>query len=476
MTATKRPLRAVILAAGQGKRMKSRTPKVLHDVLGLTILSRVINAVYALGVEHVHVVVGHESEQLKEFLAKHHSTNISEDFVSVSPITTHLQEPQLGTGHALMQVAPYLKDFKGDLLVTVGDAPLLTGETLAPLLETHIKDDATVTILSTIVPNSKNYGRVLRDDQCRVRGIVEDKDATDEEKKVNEINSAIYCFKWPDIEEGLKGLKNDNKQGEYYLPDLAAWAVSKGQVLSASVAEDYREVAGINSRLELAEAIKDLRDLTAEKLALESGVTIVDPQSTWISPEVTIGQDSVVLPGTHLMGKIKIGSNCTIGPNTIMKGNVVIGDKCSVVSSMVVDSVLGDNCKVGPFCHIREGNTVGNDVKLGNFVELKKSNIGNKTNVGHLSYIGDTTLGSNANIGAGTITANYDHLTKKKHKTSIGDGASTGSNAVLVAPVNIGDKAVIGAGSVVTKDVPASALAVARSHQKNIEGWSDRER
>lgn len=466
----------MILAAGQGKRMKSRKPKVLHDVLGLSILSRVIKAVMALGVEHVHIVVGHESEQIKDYLEKHHSTAITEDFKSISPITTHLQEPQLGTGHALMQVAPYLKDFNGDLLVTVGDAPLLTGETLAPLLETHVKDNATVTILSTIVPDSKNYGRVLRDENCRVRGIVEDKDASEEEKKVNEINSAIYCFKWPDIEEGLKGLKNDNKQGEYYLPDLAAWAVSKGLVLSASVAEDYREVAGINSRIELAEAIKDLRDLTAEKLALESGVTIVDPASTWISPEVTVGQDSTILPGTHLMGNIKIGSNCVIGPNTVMKGNVVIGDRTSVVLSMVQDSNIGEDCKVGPFCHVREGNTVGNNVKLGNFVEIKKSNIGNKTNVGHLSYIGDTTLGSNANIGAGTITANYDHLTKKKHKTAIGDGASTGSNSVLVAPVSIGDKAVVGAGSVVTKDVPSSALAVARSQQKNIDGWADRER
>lgn len=476
MTASNRPLRAVILAAGQGKRMKSRKPKVLHDVLGLSILSRVINAVMALGVEHVHIVVGHESEQIEKYIEEHHSTKITADFTNISPITTHLQQPQLGTGHALMQVAPYLKDFKGDLLVTVGDAPLLTGETLAPLLETHIKDNATVTVLSTIVPDSKNYGRVLRDDQCRVRAIVEDKDATEEEKKVNEINSAIYCFKWPDIEEGLKGLKNDNKQGEYYLPDLAVWAVSKGLVLSASVAKDYREVAGLNSRTELAEAIRHLRDLTNEKLALESGVTIVDPQSTWIAPEVTIGQDSIVLPGTHIMGHVKIGSNCTIGPNSIVKGNVVIGDNTSVVSSMVADSTIGENCKVGPFCHVREGNTVGDNVKLGNFVEIKKSTIGNKTNVGHLSYIGDTTLGSNANIGAGTITANYDHLTKKKHKTAIGDGASTGSNSVLVAPVNVGDRAVVGAGSVITKDVPGSALAVARAQQRNIEGWSDRER
>ncbi len=465
MTEKQRPLRAVILAAGQGKRMKSSKPKVLHDVLGRTILSRVIDAVSALGTEHLHIVVGHEAEQIKEFIAKHHS-NLN--------ISTHLQSPQLGTGHALMQVAPELKNFKGDLIVTVGDAPLLTGETLQPLLETHRNDDAVVTILSTIVPDSKNYGRVLRDSKNNVTGIVEDKDANDEQRKVKEINSAIYCFKWPDIEPGLAGLKNENKQGEYYLPDLAEWAVSKGLKLSASVAEDHREVAGINSRLELAEAIRHLRDLTIEKLALESGVTVVDPQSTWIAPEASIGQETVVLPGTHIMGNVKIGSNCTIGPNAVIRGEVELGANSSVVFSVVIDSKLGEGCKVGPFSHIREGNTVGSEVRVGNFVELKKCTIGNNTNVSHLSYVGDTTLGSKANIGAGTITANYDHLKKLKHKTVIGDGASTGSNSVLVAPVTVGERAVIAAGSVVTKDVPSSALAVSRARQTNIEGWSDR--
>jgi len=474
MVANQRPMRAVILAAGQGKRMKSGMPKVLHDVMGLSILSRVINAVLALGVEHVHVVVGHEAEQIEEHIAKHYNTEITPDFKTISPITTHLQKPQLGTGHALMQVAPYLKDFHGDLLVTVGDAPLLTHDTLAPLVEAHRKDDSTVTIFSAMVPDSKNYGRVIRDDKCMVQKIVEDKDATEAEKKVNEINTAIYCFKWPEIENGLNNLKNDNKQEEYYLTDLAGWAVASGHKLSAHVARDYREVAGINSRLELAETIKDLRDLTVERLALESGVTIVDPQSTWIAPEVSIGQDSVVLPGTHLMGNVKIGSQCVIGPNAVIKGDVVIGNKSSVVMSMVVDSKLGDGCKIGPFAHVREGNNVGNEVRVGNFVELKKCEIGNKTNVSHLSYVGDTTLGSNANIGAGTITANYDHMTKKKSKTVIGDGVATGSNSVLVAPVKVGDRAVVAAGSVVTKDVPSKALAVARQRQTNIDGWTDR--
>lgn len=457
----------MILAAGKGKRMKSDTPKVLHDVLGLTILSRIINATKSLGAEHLHIVVGHEAEQIRQYIQKNHGDG---------KVTTHLQEPQLGTGHALMQVVPDLKNFHGDLIVTVGDAPLLSASTFSSLLEKHVSDDAVVTILSAVVEDSKNYGRVLRDARGSVRGIVEDKDATEEEKKVNEINTAIYCFKWPEIEPGLAGLKNDNKQGEYYLPDLAAWAVDQGKKLSASIARDYREVAGINSRVELAEAIRHMRDLTVEKLALESGVTVVDPASVWISPEVEIGQDSVVLPGTHLMGNVRIGSRCTIGPNAVIKGKVVIGDDSAVVLSVVLDSVLGNGCKIGPFSHIREGNDIGNEVRVGNFVELKKTSVGNDTNVSHLSYVGDTTLGSKANIGAGTITANYDHITKQKHKTVIGDGASTGSNSVLVAPVTVGDEAVVAAGSVVTKDVPAGALAVSRARQENKEGWTDRKR
>lgn len=465
MAENARPLRAVILAAGQGKRMKSSLPKVLHDVLGLSILSRVIKAVNALGAEHIHVVVGHESSQIEEFLQKNHAD---------LRCSTHLQQPQLGTGHALMQVVPDLKDFKGDLLVTVGDAPLLTATTLGELHKSHLRDQAVVTVLGAHVEDPKNYGRVIRDSRGNVRGIVEDKDASPEEKKVREINTAIYCFQWPEIAEGLSSLKNDNKQGEYYLTDLVGWAVQNGSRLSACAADDYREVAGINSRVELAEAIRHLRDLTVQSLSLDSGVTIVDPAATWISPEVTIGSDTVVLPGCYITGNVKIGRNCTIGPNSIIKGNVTLGDDCSVVLSVVLDSVLGNGCKIGPFSHVREGNSVSDGVRVGNFVELKKSNIGCNTNVSHLSYVGDTTIGSKANIGAGTITANYDHITKKKEKTVIGDGASTGSNSVLVAPVTIGDQAVVAAGTVITKDVPPGALGVGRAKQENKSGWADR--
>ncbi|MCA9800753.1 MAG: bifunctional UDP-N-acetylglucosamine diphosphorylase/glucosamine-1-phosphate N-acetyltransferase GlmU [Cyanobacteria bacterium HKST-UBA02] len=459
------PVRAVILAAGQGKRMKSSKPKVLHEVLGSTIIERLIASVGTAGVEHAHLVIGHGAEQVESYL---------ESRKPDLPYSTHLQEPQLGTGHALMQVVPALSGFKGCLFVTVGDEPLLRTETIEELCRQHKESGSVVTVLSTIVPDAKNYGRIVRDGAGNVVKIVEDREACDAEKAIHEINSAIYCFSWPEIEEGLTGLKNDNNQKEYYLTDLVFWAREKGLKLSAMIAEDYREVAGINSRLELSEVWRHLRDRTNTRLALESGVTIVDPASTWIAPEVRIGQDSVVYPNTTITGDVEIGPDCVIGPGAVIRGKVRIGGGSSVIQSVVLDSVLGANCKVGPFAHVREGNDVGDGVRVGNFVELKKCTIGNKTNVSHLSYVGDTKIGSHANIGAGTITANYDHLTKTKSSTVIGDGASTGSNSVIVAPVEIGDEAVVAAGSVVTRPVPSGALAVGRARQENKLGWSDR--
>lgn len=465
MSEQAKPLRAVVLAAGQGKRMKSERAKVLHDVLGRSILHRVIGAAEGLGVQHVHIVAGHAANQIDDFLENHPPQ---------SAYTTHLQEPQLGTGHALMQVTPSLGGFKGTLVVCVGDAPLLTTDTLAKLVATHEREAAVVTVLTTDVEDPKNYGRIIRDKSGAVTGIVEDKDASEEQRKITEINTAIYALSWPEIDEGLKGLRNENAQGEFYLTDLVGWASGKGIKLAASKASDWKEVAGVNSRIELAEVVRHLRDRTADKLALDSGVTIVDPMSTWIAPEATIGKDTVILPGTHIMGDVTIGSDCVIGPNTVIKGTAKIGNACHVMLSVVLNSSIGDGCKVGPFAHIREGNYVSNEVRVGNFVELKNSNIGNHTNVSHLSYVGDTTIGNNANVGAGTITANYDHITKKKCKTVIGDGASTGSNSVLVAPVTIEEGAVVGAGSVITKDIPAYSLGVTRSPQKTVEGWANR--
>lgn len=466
MDGTKKAARAVLLAAGQGKRMKSGKPKVLHEVLGKPILGRLLDAVAALDVEHVHIVVGHEAEQIKQFLLKC-PPQIS--------YTLHLQEPQRGTGDALRHVVKDLDGYDGTLLVSVADTPLLQGTTLKSLLDGHRAQGATVTLLTTIVEDPKNYGRIIRDENGQVLSIIEHKDATESQRKICEINPAIYCFEWPAIRPGLDGLTNNNAQGEYYLTDIIGWASKQKLPTAAVVAHDWREVAGINSRLELSEANRLLRDIAINRLS-DEGVTFVDIDGTWISPDVKIGRDSVVLPGCYLTGDIEIGSGCVIGPHTVMNGTVRVGDNCSISQSLVANSKIGNSCKIGPFAHLRDGNVISDVVRVGNFVELKKSNIGDHTNVSHLSYVGDADLGSRANIGAGTITANYDHITKTKSRTVVQDDASTGSNSVLVAPITIGEGAVVAAGSVATKDVPAGALAVGRARQEIKDGWAANKR
>lgn len=466
MDGRKKAARAVLLAAGQGKRMKSGKPKVLHEVLGKPILGRIIDAVAMLDVEHVHIVVGHEAGQIREFLQKNPPS---------VPYSIHLQEPQRGTGDALRYVVKDLSDYEGTLLVSVADTPLLQGSTLKALLDGHREKNATVTLLTTMVDDPKSYGRIIRGADGQVTSIVEHKDATEEQRKICEINPAIYCFEWPAISPGLDGLTNNNVQSEYYLTDIVGWAFERKLPTAAVVTPDWREVAGINSRMELSEANRLLRDITVNRLS-DEGVTFIDISGTWISPEVKIGRDSVVLPGCYLTGSIEIGSGCVIGPHTVMTGPVRIGDNTSVTQSLITNSTIGNSCKIGPFAHLRDGNVLSDAVRIGNFVELKKTTIGDHTNVSHLSYVGDAELGSRANLGAGTITANYDHITKKKNRTTIGDDASTGSNSVLVAPITIGDGAVVAAGSVATKDVPAGALAVGRARQEIKAGWAENKR
>lgn len=466
-TGANRSLRAILLAAGQGKRMKSSLPKVLHQVLGRAILSRVLDAVDQLELEHVYVVVGHGAEGVRGYL---------ESNPPRTPWSTHLQEPQLGTGHAVQQVASQLEGFAGTLLVSVADTPLLTAETLHRLIDTHREENAVATLLSTVVDDAKSYGRIVRDGGNKVERIVEDKDASAAQKQIREINTAIYCFEWPAVQAGLMNLTNDNQQKEYYLTDLIGWANEEHHSVSAVLATDWREVSGVNSRLDLAEVNRLLKERTNERLMLVDGVTILDPESTWIAPEVSIGADSVVYPGCVLTGNVTVGSNCTIGPHTTMQGHVKIGDRTAVMQSLVVDSEIGSQCRVGPFAHLREGTQIAEAVRVGNFVEVKKSSIGSETNVSHLSYIGDAEIGSKTNIGAGTITANYDHVTKSKERTVVADNVSTGSNSVLVAPVKIGAGASVAAGTVVTKDVPAGALAVGRARQENKADWADNKR
>jgi bifunctional UDP-N-acetylglucosamine pyrophosphorylase/glucosamine-1-phosphate N-acetyltransferase len=464
-TSSKTAVRAVILAAGQGKRMKSSRAKVLHEVLGKPILGWIMDAVDALDVEKIHVVVGHQAEQVEQYLAGTQTK---------SPCASHLQSPQLGTGHALQQVVPDFGDFKGTLVVTVGDTPLLSADTLRELVKRHQEEKATVSLLTAKVDDPKKYGRIIRDKDGNVERIVEDKDCAPAQKSITEVNPAIYCFEWPAVAKGLESLRNDNNQKEYYLTDLIGWAKQNNLVIGSSIVKDWREVIGINNRVDLSEAIKLMRDRVVSDLALESGVTIVDPDSTWISPDVEIGEDSTVLPGCYLTGKVKFGRECIIGPNTVTQGIVNVGDRTMVAQSTVVNTTIGSDCKIGPYAHLREHASVADNCRVGNFVEIKKSNIAKKTNVSHLSYVGDADLGSGVNIGAGTITANYDHITKKKCRTVIEDGASTGSNSVLVAPITIGKEGVVAAGTVVTKDVPQGALAVARARQENKDGWAER--
>lgn len=464
---TKERVRAIVLAAGQGKRMKSSLPKVLHEVLGKAILTRVLDALDVLNLEHIHIVVGHGAVEVTKFLQAHPPQ---------TPWSAHLQEPQLGTGHAVQQVAPELVHFKGALLVTVADTPLLTSESLRALVEEHGRAGSAVTMLTTVVPDAKSYGRIVRDASGKIAKIVEDKDASDEEKLICEINPAIYCFAWPAIQPGLNGLTSNNRQNEYYLTDLIAWSAEQGSPVSGVIAPDWHEVSGVNSRVDLAEVTGLLRDRVVRQLQLEHGVTVEDPSSTWVAPEVVAGADTVIRPGCYLAGHIEIGSQCVIGPHTVMHGPVKVGDRTSVLQSLIINSAIGSDCRVGPFSHLRDGAHIAEHVRVGNFVELKKASVGASTNVSHLSYIGDARIGAEANIGAGTITANYDHITKTKSQTVIEDGASTGSNCVLVAPVVIGKESSVAASTVVTRDVPPGALAVGRARQENKEGWAQNKR
>lgn len=454
-------VQAVLLAAGQGKRMKSNMAKVLHPVLGKAILGRILHAIDELELEHVHIVIGHGADQVSEYLKSNPPK---------TPWTTHLQEVQLGTGHALMQVAPALESFKGSLLVSVADCPLLKSTTLAGLIDAHQKEASSFSLLTTLVDDPKSYGRILRDENKRVCAIVEDKDASPEQKAICEINPAIYCLEWPQLKEGLFSLKNDNRQKEYYLTDLLAWSKAKNLKIS-DAPSDWREVSGINSRIDLADCNAYMRDETLRSLALNSGVTIIDPQSTWIAPEVRIGMETSILPGCYITGEVEIGESCVIGPGTQISGPSKIGSRTSVAFSVITKSNIGDDCKIGPYAHLRESAELSQHCRIGNFVEIKKSTIGTQTNVSHLSYIGDASLGSRVNIGAGTITANYDRISGRKSKTVIGDDSSTGSNSVLVAPVEVGKDAMVAAGSVITKEVPDGSLAVSRARQSNLAGW-----
>lgn len=446
-------LLAVILAAGKGTRMKSALPKVLHQVGGKPMVQHVLDAADEAGAGEKVVIVGFGAEAVETALGK------QAVFV--------VQKEQLGTGHAVMQAREVLDDFPGTLMVLCGDTPLLKGETLKKLYAEHKAREAAATVLTAYLPDPAGYGRVIRDAGGQVLKIVEQKDAGKEELAVNEINTGIYCFERAALFEALQKTNCDNRQGEYYLTDVIGILAAAGSKVWAVSVEDFQETLGINSRMQLAEAEKIIRKRKLKEV-MDQGVTIMDPESTFIDQEVSISSDTVVYPFTWIEGNTVIGQNCKIGPNTHIQ-NSTIGNHVTLHFVYAHDCQVGDCAVVGPYVHLRPHTILENSVKIGNFVEVKNSHVGVGSKIPHLSYIGDTDMGNGVNIGSGTITVNYDG--KNKSRTTIEDRAFVGCNTNLVAPVTVGKGAYIAAGSTITKDVPADALGVARARQSNIEGW-----
>lgn len=455
-----RGMQCVILAAGQGKRMQSKLPKVLHPLMGRPMIERVLEVAEVLKPENTIVVVSSENEEcIRAALEAHDGLQ----FVR--------QDPPLGTGHAMMQTRPIVGDAGGDLLVLCGDAPLLTPETLVRLVEHHRATQAACTVLTAVHPDPFGYGRIVRDEAGRVLEIVEHRDATQEQLSIREINTSIYCFRAADLFDALQTLQPDNDQAEYYLTDVIAALVADGKPVEAVMTADSDEAEGINTRAQLARAEAVLRRRVNERLML-SGVTIVDPDSTYIEDSVTIGRDTTVLPGAILKGQTRIGEDCEIGPYCTLE-DVTVDERCQVSAFCVLDRVqLRPGARVGPFSYLRPGTVVGEEAHIGASVEVKNAIIGDRTRVMHLSYLGDCDVGSDTNIGAGTITCNYDGRTK--HRTHIGKQAFIGSDTILVAPVSVGDGAMTAAGSVITQDVPADSLAIAREPQTIRENWARR--
>ncbi|MFG2815417.1 bifunctional UDP-N-acetylglucosamine diphosphorylase/glucosamine-1-phosphate N-acetyltransferase GlmU [Streptomyces sp. NPDC004673] len=458
-----RPAAVVVLAAGEGTRMKSATPKVLHQICGRSLVGHVLAASRELDPAELVVVVGHAREQVAAHLAE------------IDPgVRTAVQEQQNGTGHAVRRALEELGGpVDGTVVVVCGDTPLLTADTLAALTGTHDTDGNAVTVLTAEVPDATGYGRIVRDGASgAVTAIVEHKDATDEQRAIREINSGVFAFDGRLLAQALKEVRTDNSQGEEYLTDVLGILRAAGHRVGASVAGDHREIAGINNRVQLAEARRTLNDrlLTA---AMLGGVTVVDPATTWVDVTVGFGRDVVVHPGTQLTGATRIAEDAEVGPNSRLN-DTVVGAGARVDNTVADGAVVGEGATVGPYAYLRPGTRLGVKAKIGTYVETKNASIGEGTKVPHLSYVGDATIGDFTNIGAASVFVNYDG--ESKHHTTVGSHCKTGSDNMFVAPVTVGDGAYTGAGSVITKDVPPGSLAVARGQQRNIEGWVARKR
>ncbi|MEA1962437.1 MAG: bifunctional UDP-N-acetylglucosamine diphosphorylase/glucosamine-1-phosphate N-acetyltransferase GlmU [Bacillota bacterium] len=447
---------AVILAAGKGTRMKSQYPKVVHRVAGKPMVVHVVDAVHKAGVEHAVLVVGHGREMVQTLFAEG-----SADFV--------VQEEQLGTGHALLQARNAIKD-EETILVLAGDTPLLQSETLKLLIDHHEVKGAVATVLSTAVNDPFGYGRIVRNKDGSFQKIVEEKDAIGAEKKIGEINSGMYCFQAGKAFEALQKVSTSNAQGEYYLTEILEIFTKEEQRVEICQVEAQEDVYGINDRVQLAEAQRILQDRKNRELML-NGVTIIDPSSTFIDMDVEIGRDTIIYPFTVLEGLTSIGQFCEIGPNSRIS-DTRIGDNVFIENSRIKEAVIGDECMIGPFAYLRPQAKLEKGVKVGDFVEIKKSIVGEGSKIPHLSYVGDATIGKKVNVGAGTITCNYDGT--NKWETVLEDGAFIGSNSNLVAPVKIGKNATTGAGSTITRDVPEDALGVERAPQKIFKDWKNR--
>ncbi len=459
----------LVLAAGAGTRMRSDTPKMLHTLAGRSLLSHALHSVATVAPAHLVVLLGHDRDRVAPAVAQ-----LADELGR--PIQVAVQEQQLGTGHAVACALSALpEDFTGIVVVTYGDVPLLDADTLAGLIAAHNAESAAATVLTTTLPDPTGYGRIVRTPDVEggdLLGIVEQADASPSQQAIREINAGVYAFDVAALRSALSRLRPHNAQQELYLTDVISTVRSDGHIVRAKHVDDSMLVAGINDRVQLAELGAELnrRIVVAHQRA---GVTIVDPATTWIDVDVSIGRDTVIHPGTQLLGATRIGGRCQIGPDTTLT-DITVGDEATVVRTHGSSSLIGDGAVVGPFTYLRPGTVLGSDAKLGAFVETKNSTIGDGTKVPHLTYVGDADIGDHSNIGASSVFVNYDG--ENKSRTTIGSHVRTGSDTMFVAPVTVGDGAYTGAGTVVRDDVPPGALAVSAGPQRNIEGWVERKR
>jgi bifunctional UDP-N-acetylglucosamine pyrophosphorylase/glucosamine-1-phosphate N-acetyltransferase len=450
----------VVLAAGEGTRMKSTTPKVLHEISGRTLLGHVLHAVSGLKGKNLCIVVGAGRERVEAHVAQ------------IAPhATTVFQEHRGGTGHAT-QLALAGTSSQGTVLVLAGDTPMLTGASLEALLDVHHKGKFAASVMTAEHPDPTGYGRIIRSEDGSFLRIVEERDASDEEKAIYEVNSGVYAFDGVKLAAAIGKLKSDNSQGELYLTDVLEILRNDGGSIAAVLIEDFIEILGVNDRSQLAESAALLRDLINDNL-MKAGVTIVDPISTWVDSTATVDSDVTLLPGTWIAGSTKVASGAVIGPRSTLL-NCTVASGAQVIESHCTGAAIGANASVGPFTYLRPGTQLGASSKAGAFVEMKNAVVGDGSKVPHLSYVGDATIGEGSNIGAATIFVNYDGV--EKHHTVVGDHVRIGSDSMLVAPITIGDGAYTAAGSVITEDVPPGAIGVARAKQRNVLGWVLRKR